>query len=177
MNLTSDLLVLLPELILALGAMALLLACAVLATPPGTPAGSEKPLPVIGWASVLLLTMAGVAVVIGPGQASAFHDAFVADGFSRFAKLLILVGAALSILLADEFFSTIQLSRFELPVVMLLATLTRLLVAGALGALGLGALGWGIDSLFGLMACGLVSYAMVMVAVMRRELGFDPGAR
>jgi Na+-driven multidrug efflux pump len=59
----------------------------------------------------------------------------------------------------------------------LLATLTRLLVAGALGTLGLGALGWGIDSLFALMACGLVSYGMVMVAVMRRELGFNPGVR
>jgi putative MATE family efflux protein len=59
----------------------------------------------------------------------------------------------------------------------LLATLTRLLVAGALGALGLGALGWGIDSLFALMACGLVAYGMVMVAVMRRELGLYPGGR
>jgi hypothetical protein len=46
-----------------------------------------------------------------------------------------------------------------------------------LGALGLSALGRGIDSLFALMACGLVSFGMVMVAVMRRELGFDPGAR
>jgi putative MATE family efflux protein len=57
----------------------------------------------------------------------------------------------------------------------LLATLTRLSVAGALGALGLGVLGWGIDSLFALMACGLVLYGLVMVAVMRRELGFHPG--
>jgi hypothetical protein len=53
----------------------------------------------------------------------------------------------------------------------LLATLTRLLVAGALGSLALGVLGWGIDSLFGLMACGLVLYGLVMVVVMRRELG------
>jgi putative MATE family efflux protein len=59
----------------------------------------------------------------------------------------------------------------------LLATLTRLLVAGALGALGLGALGWGLESLFALMACGLVLYGMVMVAVMRRELGLGVGAR
>ena len=59
----------------------------------------------------------------------------------------------------------------------LLATLTRLLVAGALGALGLGVLGWGIDSLFALMACGLVLYGMVMVAVMRCELGLYPGGR
>ena len=56
----------------------------------------------------------------------------------------------------------------------LLATLTRLLVAGALGTLGLGVLGWGIDSLFALMACGLVAYGVVMVAVMRRELGLRP---
>jgi Na+-driven multidrug efflux pump len=59
----------------------------------------------------------------------------------------------------------------------LLATLTRLLVAGEMGALGLGVLGWGIDSLFALMACGLVLYGMVMVAVMRRELGFYPEGR
>jgi putative MATE family efflux protein len=57
----------------------------------------------------------------------------------------------------------------------LLATLTRLLVAGALGSLGLCVLGWGIDSLFALMACGLVSYGVVMVAVMRRELGLCAG--
>ena len=52
----------------------------------------------------------------------------------------------------------------------LLATLTRLLVAGALGSLSLRIFGWGIEILFGLMACGLVLYGMVMVAVMRREL-------
>jgi Na+-driven multidrug efflux pump len=52
-----------------------------------------------------------------------------------------------------------------------LATLTRLLVAGALGSVGLKVFGLGIDSLFALMACGLVLYGLVMVTVMRRELG------
>ena len=99
MNLQADLLVLLPELILAVGAMVLLLAGAVLGSPRGTPAGSERQLPFIGWGAILLLIGAGAAVVMGPEQATAFHGAFVADGFSRFAKLLILVGAALSILL------------------------------------------------------------------------------
>jgi hypothetical protein len=42
---------------------------------------------------------------------------------------------------------------------------------------GLGVLGWGIEALFALMACGLVSYGMVMVAVIRRELGLYPGGR
>jgi len=136
-NLQADLLVLLPELIVAVGAMVLLLAGAVLGSPPGTPAGSEKPLPFIGWGAILLLIGAGGAVVMGPEQATAFHGAFVADGFSRFAKILILVGATLSILLADEFFSSIQLSRFELPVVMLLATLGMLLMVSASSFLSL----------------------------------------
>jgi hypothetical protein len=56
----------------------------------------------------------------------------------------------------------------------LLATLTRLLVAGVLGSLALGVFGCEIDCLFALMACGLVSYGVVMVAVMRRELGLRP---
>ena len=53
-----------------------------------------------------------------------------------------------------------------------LATLTRLLVAGSLGVLG-----WGIESLFALMACGLVLYGMVMVAEIRRELWPYAGGR
>jgi putative MATE family efflux protein len=59
----------------------------------------------------------------------------------------------------------------------LLATLTRLFVAGALGVLAVRAFGCGIDSLFCLMACGLVLYGMVMVAVMRRELWSYAGGR
>jgi hypothetical protein len=34
-----------------------------------------------------------------------------------------------------------------------------------------------MDSLFALMACGPVLYGMLMVAVMRREVGFDAGGR
>ena len=82
-NLQTDLLVLLPELILAIGAMALLLIGAI---------GGEKSAPVVSWGAIALLVAAGVAVVIGPEHATAFHNAFVADGFSRFAKMLILVG-------------------------------------------------------------------------------------
>jgi putative MATE family efflux protein len=59
----------------------------------------------------------------------------------------------------------------------LMATLTRLLVAGALGALALSVFGCGLDCLFTLMACGLVLYGMVMVAVMRRELWSYAGGR
>jgi len=127
-NLQADLLVLLPELILAIGAMGLLLFGAIT---------GEKSSPAVSWGAIALLVAAGAATVMGPDHASAFHNAFIADGFSRFAKVLILAGAALSILLADEFFSEIQLSRFELPVIMLLATLGMMLMVSASSFLSL----------------------------------------
>jgi len=128
-NLQTDLMVLLPELILALGAMALLLTGAI---------GGEKTAPLVNWLAIGLLALSGVVTVtIEPLQATAFHGAFVADGFSRFADLLILIGAALSILMADEFFATISLSRFELPVLMLLATLGMMLMVSASSFLSL----------------------------------------
>ncbi len=127
MSILPDVMVLLPELILAVGAMALLLAGAL---------GGEKTAPVISWAAILLLILAGVAVVTGV-QGPAFHGAFIADGFSRFAKILILMGAALSILLAEEFFSAIALSRFELPALMVLATLGMMLMVSASSFLSL----------------------------------------
>ncbi|HJR55270.1 MAG TPA: NADH-quinone oxidoreductase subunit NuoN [Rhizomicrobium sp.] len=123
MNLQADLLVLLPELILAIGAMALLLTGAI---------GGEKTNSAVSWGAIALLAAAGAAAVcLVPAEATAFGGAFIADGFARFAKLLILLGAALSILLADDFFASIKLSRFELPVLMLLATLGMLLMVSS----------------------------------------------
>lgn len=103
--------------------------------------GGEKTTPVISWSAIGLLIVTGIAAIMWvPGHATAFHGAFVADAFARFADILILVGAALSILLADEFFVPLKVARFELPVLMLLATLGMLLMvsAGSLIALYLG---------------------------------------
>jgi hypothetical protein len=46
-----------------------------------------------------------------------------------------------------------------------------------LGAVAMRVFGCAIDSLFALMACGLVLYGLVMVAVMRRELWSYAGGR
>jgi putative MATE family efflux protein len=56
----------------------------------------------------------------------------------------------------------------------LLAGLTRLIVAGAGGAMAVGVFGRGYEVLFTMMAGGLVLYGAVMVVVMRRELGLCP---
>jgi putative MATE family efflux protein len=133
---------------------------------------------------VRTLTRAGAALGAGAsglvgGTAAAFPGAwmglFTSDaavaGFG--AAYLVRVGPAYTFLGLGLalYFAAQGRGRTAQP---LLATLTRFLVAGALGALGLIVLGWGIHSLFALMACGLVAYGMVMVAVMRRELGLYP---
>ncbi len=125
MNIQADVLLLLPELILALSAMALLLAGAL---------GGERLAPFISSGAILALMVTGAAVMTG-ADGSAFQDAFIADGFSRFAQGLILTGAVFCILLAGEFFG--QSLRFELPVLMLLATLGMLMMVSASSFLSL----------------------------------------
>jgi len=122
-TLQADLVVMAPELILALGAMALLLLGAVC---------GEKSAQLVSRCAIAVLVAAGAALIwTVPENASAFHGAFVADAFARFAKIFVLAGAALSLLLAEEYFAEIELSRFELPVLMLLATLGMMLMVSA----------------------------------------------
>ena len=122
MNLHSDLMVLLPELIVAVGAMVLLIG--------GVFAG-DRATGTVSWLAVLLLVVAGYLVFAHAERASAFHGAFVVDGFSRFANLLVLAGSALCIVMAKEFYAIDRAARFELPVLMLLATLGMMLMISA----------------------------------------------
>jgi len=142
-SLQTDLLTLLPELIMAVGAMALLLAGAIsggASRSDNSISSGEKVARAISWGAIALLVVTGViAIVWTPDRTTAFHGAFVADSFARFAQILILIGAAFSILLADEFFRP-NGARFELPVLMVLAALGMMLMfsAGSLVALYLG---------------------------------------
>jgi NADH-quinone oxidoreductase subunit N len=121
-NLHADLIVLLPELIVAVGAMVLLIA--------GVTAG-DKSTSIVSWLGIALLAAAGAIVFAHADKSSAFNGAFVVDGFARFTKLLILVGSALCILMAQEFYGIEGKARFELPVLMLLATLGMMLMVSA----------------------------------------------
>ena len=122
MTLSSDLMVLLPELMLAIGAMVLLI---------GGVFEGDKSTGFLSWAAIAILAGAGWVVFSHPAPMSAFAGAFVVDGFARFVKLLILTGSAFCILMASEFFEREGKARFELPVVMLLATLGMLLMVSA----------------------------------------------
>ena len=113
--------VVLPELILAVGAMALLMIGVF------TP-GVEKAGRAVSWLAIGVLIAATAAVFAGTGTATVFDGAFVSDGLTRFLKILILVAAALTLLMTFDDFGRARLLLFEYPVLMLLAALGMLMM-------------------------------------------------
>ncbi|MHA7872190.1 MAG: NADH-quinone oxidoreductase subunit NuoN [Hyphococcus sp.] len=113
-----------PELLLAVGAMTLLIAGVFLGD------SSAKQ---ISLASVALLVAAGALVVFGPGAATAslFDGAFRVDAFSDFCKVIIFGAAAFAILMSDRYLAGEQLGRFEYPVLILLAAFGMSLMVSA----------------------------------------------
>jgi NADH-quinone oxidoreductase subunit N len=122
MNITADLQTLLPELILAVSAMALLMIGAV---------GGNRLTNLLSVLGVLAMIAAGVLVVMTGGRLSAFNGAFVVDDFARFTKVLILAGSATTLVMSGDFFANAKSSRFELPVLIVLSTLGMMLMVSA----------------------------------------------
>lgn len=125
---TADFTTVLPELLMAIAAMALLML--------GVFRG-EKGFDLVNGLTVLvLLAVAGYLVSGASGAGSearllAFDGLFVVDHFGIFAKVLILVGAALTLMMASNFLKDTELDRFEFPVLALLATLGMMLMVSA----------------------------------------------
>jgi NADH-quinone oxidoreductase subunit N len=71
------------------------------------------------------------ALVLGQGEGTAFVGQYVSDAFSRFAKVLILLGAALGLVLALDFNERHGIARFEFSVLVLFATLGMLVMVSA----------------------------------------------
>jgi len=115
MNYAAQLAMTLPEVVLSLGALALMLVAAW-SGPQATRA--------ISWAAVAVLAGACVALV-GPATSggNAFDGMYRADAFAGFAKALIYIAAAIAILLAPGFFQRTAGDdlRPEYPVLILLS--------------------------------------------------------
>ena len=112
----------LPELWLAIGAMALLML--------GVFAGESSSRIVTGL-SVALLVLAGFWLWWFPVEGQAFHGAFVMDPFAKVMKLLILGGSAVAIAMSVGFARMENFARFEYPILIILATLGMLLMVSA----------------------------------------------
>ena len=123
-----------PELVVAIGAM-ILLVYGVFR--PETDAEGR----VVGWLSIGVLLLAGLLILMQPsGSTAMFEGAFVSDGFARVMKLLVLAGSAGAILLAFDDLSDVKQMKFEYPVLILLSTAGMMIMvsAGDLIALYLG---------------------------------------
>ena len=122
----------LPELVLAVGAMALLMLGAYRGQ------GTTK---LVTWLSVVLLVVVGVLVLALPaGRLVTFGGSFIVDDFARFLKVLALIGSVVTLVLSTEFLADPSRRLFEYAVLVLLSTLGMMVLisAGDLIALYLG---------------------------------------
>ena len=105
-----------PELILVIGAMALLMLGVF--RPEG-----EREAEMIGWLAIGVLGLAAWFVLQQPaGTQRLFGGAFVVDAFGRFMKVLTFGAAAVALLLSFDYFKQAKTLKFEYSVLALLAT-------------------------------------------------------
>jgi len=118
-----DFLLILPEEMLSVGALALMLAAAW---------GGDRAAPLLTWLAVLLLA---VAAAFLPGLAgaggSAFYGLFVADSFAAFSKIVIYAASAVSLLAAMGWFGRDRDYRAEYPVLILFSAVGMGMMASA----------------------------------------------
>ncbi|HEY4249577.1 MAG TPA: NADH-quinone oxidoreductase subunit NuoN [Roseomonas sp.] len=111
----------LPELVLAISGLCLL----VIGVVPKRPMHFAISLGALG---AFLLT---AVLVLGQGEGVTLSGLYVADAFARFAKLLILAGAGLGLILALDSNEKSGIARFEFPVLLVFATVGMMVMVSA----------------------------------------------
>ncbi len=122
----------LPELVLAVSAIVLILI--------GAFRGEGSANLVTGLA-IAVLAAAGVLVLLQPGtEVSAFNGSLVIDPFGRFMKVLVSIGALVSLIMSVDWQAREKQAKFEYAVLVVIATLGMFMLvsAGDLIALYLG---------------------------------------
>jgi NADH-quinone oxidoreductase subunit N len=145
-----DLPILLPEILLALYAMAALLVWVY--------GGKDKWAGALTWTTAAVLVAVALIVATKNGVGSiAFGGMFVDDAFSRFAKVTILLSAAVVLVMGRDHAAQRGLGQFEYPI---LATLA---VIGMMAMVSSG------DLMTLYMGLELQSLALYVMAAMRRD--------
>lgn len=119
----SDLTLVMPELFLAVMTLVLLLL--------GVTGGNERT-PLLTFGSILVLAMTSV-FVCGQGQAGhvALAGLYVANGFTTMAKLLVLLGSALVLIMASDWISDKRHMKYEYALLVLLASLGMMVLVSS----------------------------------------------
>ncbi|MBQ2260464.1 MAG: NADH-quinone oxidoreductase subunit NuoN [Loktanella sp.] len=146
----ADIQILLPEIVLAVYAMLALLG-AVYTTKDGAAS-------LLTWMTSGLFVLLALAIgVNGAGTNIAFNGMFVDDGFARFAKVTILLSAAVVLLMSEGYMQRRGLLRFEYPVLIALAVVGMMVMVSAGDLMAL------------YMGLELQSLALYVVASLRRD--------
>ena len=144
-----DLMTVIPEVFVACAAMALLML--------GVFRGNQGTRSVL-WLTVGVIALAFFWLTVSPIKPSvAFGGLVVTDGFSSFMKLLVLLGAGLTIGMSFGYMEREQMARFEFPVLMLFATLGMMMMVSANDLISL------------YMGLELQSLALYVIAAFRRD--------
>jgi NADH-quinone oxidoreductase subunit N len=143
-----ELLPALPEIVLAVGAMVLLML--------GAFRGERSA--AMNWLAIVLLIGAGAAVVWLPaGTLVAFGGSFIVDPFARFLKLLALTGSATAILMSTSYLKLERQQRFEYPILIVLSATGMLMLISASDLIAL------------YLGLELMSLALYVVAAINRD--------
>src|SRR5437773_635599 len=113
----------LPELVLAVGAMVLLMLGAYRGQ------GTTR---LVTTLAVVLLAVTGVLELLLPtGKLTTFGGSFIVDDFARFLKILTLIGSAVTLILSSEFLSDPSRRIFEYSILVVLSTLGMMVLISA----------------------------------------------
>ncbi|RCL00115.1 MAG: NADH-quinone oxidoreductase subunit N [Candidatus Tokpelaia sp. JSC189] len=121
-DLIVQLTLILPELLVALGAIVLLFI--------GVFSETNSYVAVTGLAIAILIA-ATILVVVFPQSGTVFRDALIIDAFSRFMKILTLISAFIVLVMSVGFARMEKFNEFEFPVLVLLAILGMMLMISA----------------------------------------------
>ncbi|MBO0764092.1 MAG: NADH-quinone oxidoreductase subunit NuoN [Hyphomicrobiaceae bacterium] len=140
-----------PELLLAVGAMVLLMIGAFRPE-------RENTAEAIGWLAILILLMAGwLLTQQPPGVHRLFDGAFVVDDFARFMKVLTLIASGGALILSFDYLRQTRTLKFEYPVLVLLASAGMLMMISANDLIAL------------YLGLELQSLALYVMAAIRRD--------
>src|ERR1700760_2333356 len=118
-----QLLPVLPELVLAVGAMALLMLGAYRG--PGTTSL------VTGLAACLLVATGVIELMLPAGKLTTFGGSFIVDDFARFLKIVALIGSVATLVLSTEFLADPSRRIFEYSILVLLSTVGMMVLISA----------------------------------------------
>ena len=120
--LASSLEIAAPELILSIGAMALLMFGVFM---------GEKSAQTVTGLSVAVIIIAALWLILITPLGTGFGGSFVLDPFAKFMKVLVLVGSAAAVIMSVGFAESERFNRFEFPVLILLSTTGMMMMVSA----------------------------------------------